>query len=454
MDTHKKVKFRQVLSIFSLIFLPLLLLAIILGYYSYQTESVLYEEHTRSNEVQFLTQVKRQAFHDFNMIFSDLTSLVSNHTITPSLDSNSTALVNLEKDMLSFSKSKHVYDQIRLIDLDGQELVRINNRNAHPEIVPKSELQNKDDRYYFNKILNLGEGDIYISPLDLNIENGQIEEPFKPVIRFGSVAFDKQGQKRGILLFNFLAEHLLNELKTFGRELSQGQFMFLNIEGFWLGSHDPAQEWGFMFDEGITFGQKFQEAWPRIQQGERGQFETDEGLFTFVTIRPLYEYEESDIQSLLYIQTISSSNVFPHDYSWKAVTLIPRDKLYAANRKLFKEISALLVFLLLPMALVCWWAAYSLVKRKLIEIDLNTSKERLQLALDGSRDGLWDWDLVTNEVYLSPRWKEMLGYEDHEIQNHSDEWGKRVHPEDLTLAKDTIQAYIEGKTPSLEFLHR
>jgi len=75
-------------------------------------------------------------------------------------------------------------------------------------------------------------------------------------------------------------------------------------------------------------------------------------------------------------------------------------------------------------------------------------KERFELALDGANDGLWDWNLLTNEVYFSPRWKSMLGYEIDEIKNGLDEWSSRVHPDDLQRALDTVKNYIEGVTDS------
>lgn len=69
--------------------------------------------------------------------------------------------------------------------------------------------------------------------------------------------------------------------------------------------------------------------------------------------------------------------------------------------------------------------------RKTAEDALRTSQDRWQFALEGARDGVWEYNLATNEVFYSRQWKAMLGYEDHEIGNTIDEWLKRLHPEDL-----------------------
>ena len=85
--------------------------------------------------------------------------------------------------------------------------------------------------------------------------------------------------------------------------------------------------------------------------------------------------------------------------------------------------------------------------------DLIKLKERFELALDGANDGLWDWDLLTNLVFFSPRWKSMLGYEIDEIKNDLDEWSKRVHPDDLQRALDSVKKHIDGDIDkySIEF---
>ena len=82
------------------------------------------------------------------------------------------------------------------------------------------------------------------------------------------------------------------------------------------------------------------------------------------------------------------------------------------------------------------------------------STERLLLAVQETNDGLWDWNLVTNEVYLSPRWKEMLGFTPAEIPNSFDGWRERVHPEDLPAVLATLQHHLDGHTPFYQVEYR
>lgn len=85
---------------------------------------------------------------------------------------------------------------------------------------------------------------------------------------------------------------------------------------------------------------------------------------------------------------------------------------------------------------------------------LQRSEERWQLALRGSNDGVWDWDIRTNEAYFSPRWKSMLGYEDQDISDQLEEWKKRVHPDDLAWVSQAIQDHFAQKTPFYRAEHR
>ncbi|AVH66119.1 GAF domain-containing protein [Nostoc sp. 'Peltigera membranacea cyanobiont' N6] len=78
---------------------------------------------------------------------------------------------------------------------------------------------------------------------------------------------------------------------------------------------------------------------------------------------------------------------------------------------------------------------------------LRESEERWQLALHGNNDGIWDWNLKTNEVFFSTQWKEMLGYKDDEVSNGWDEWIKRIHPDERDLVLQAFQDHFAKKTP-------
>ena len=79
---------------------------------------------------------------------------------------------------------------------------------------------------------------------------------------------------------------------------------------------------------------------------------------------------------------------------------------------------------------------------KLMEKTLQQSGERFQLAIAGSNNGIWDWDVVTDKVYFSPQFKKMLGYEEHEIGDAFSEWSQRLHPKDKEPILELLQAHL------------
>lgn len=97
---------------------------------------------------------------------------------------------------------------------------------------------------------------------------------------------------------------------------------------------------------------------------------------------------------------------------------------------------------------------YSLRKKIELGIKACLEHERIELALLGSNDGLWDWNLSDNTIYFSPRWKEMLGYSDDELSNEFLTWQEHVHPDDLEKAVLDIEKNIAGKTDYYENIHR
>jgi len=98
--------------------------------------------------------------------------------------------------------------------------------------------------------------------------------------------------------------------------------------------------------------------------------------------------------------------------------------------------------------------ATDITEQKQAEQTLYDNQERFELAVQGSRHGLWDWNLLTNEIYLSPRWKNILGYQDYEIANQLEEWCRFVHPDDYPKMWSAIEAYLDQQIPYYESIYR
>jgi PAS domain S-box-containing protein len=95
-----------------------------------------------------------------------------------------------------------------------------------------------------------------------------------------------------------------------------------------------------------------------------------------------------------------------------------------------------------------------IAERERIEQALRISEDRYERAINAADVGVWDWDIETNTIYLSPNLKAMLGYQDDEIRNHMDDWGTYVYPDDCELVMSAATAHLNGKTPIYEVEHR
>jgi len=99
-------------------------------------------------------------------------------------------------------------------------------------------------------------------------------------------------------------------------------------------------------------------------------------------------------------------------------------------------------------------AVVDITELKRSESALRESEERWKFALEGSEEGVWDWNIKTGETHYSRRWKEMLGYQDSEISNEFEEWSSRVFPEDLPKVLQAKRDYFDGKTMHFSNEHR
>lgn len=192
----------------------------------------------------------------------------------------------LKSQWLSFSDRIKIFDQIRFIDVNGDERIRINYSDEGAYLVADSALQNKKDRYYFTYTISLSEHEIFVSKMDLNTENGQIEQPVKPTIRLSTPCYSKSGTLLGIIVINYFADDVLSELSATAQS-NYGQAFMLNSEGYWIiNSESPEKEWAFMYpgQEDVTFASAFPVAWNALKAESSDHIVTDNGVFVFSNV--------------------------------------------------------------------------------------------------------------------------------------------------------------------------
>ncbi len=324
---------------FLLIFLPLITLLVAIGVSHYYAEMRLARVSLESNEIQNVALAQKGITSEMRAVISDLTFLAKLNELWGLLDdpNNDSARQNLSQEFLYFSEKKGIYDQIRFLSADGMEIIRINYNQGQPHIVEQSQLQNKSDRYYFKEAMAQDIGGVYMSPFDLNVEDGQVENPFRPVIRFATPLFNSQGEKRGVLMFNFRGERLLQSFHLAAPNIDD-HLNLINAKGYWLSGPRPEDEWGFFMGRKRSFSETFPAAWQRILNENSGSFVTKEGLFTFTTIYPMVSvmefYANAGMGSISSIFEGYQDNE-PH--FWKTVSHVPTPILNATSQSFFRQ---------------------------------------------------------------------------------------------------------------------
>lgn len=171
------------------------------------------------------------------------------------------ATTRLERDYAALaSLYPHIY-QIRLLTADGQEWIRVDRKSQGVYVVPRHELQAKGDRYYFRDAMDVRLGQIYVSPLDLNVEFGKIEKPERPVIRVATPVAGPNGSKAGVLIINLHADILLEQIQQMANA-RQGTAYLLDNQGHYVSrsagggsnafSMEPVENLGNIFPASIT----------------------------------------------------------------------------------------------------------------------------------------------------------------------------------------------------------
>jgi len=349
---------------FFFIFLPFILLFAIVAfihyYNTYRSERLTIE----TGELMNVGLARSALNKDLTAVNTDL-RFIASYIETDGFDNQGRIRQNEVTRLLkTFISQKKLYDQIRLIDLDGQEQVRINYRDGNASIVAAESLQNKASRYYFRETIILNSGEVYISPLDLNIEQGKVERPFKPVIRFAIPIFSETLEKRGILVFNYLGQRMLANFRRAAANIAD-HIHLLNSDGYWLHAPNDKDAWGFMLHHNSHFGNKFKQEWQEINKRTANQFRTEKGLFTFESVTPLSVV----IQPLQSSDTLTHFKVPKEAERWYIVANVSPENDVPTPWVFFKKNAAVYLLLFFIVIFGSWLLALTRLKHRMAVLE-------------------------------------------------------------------------------------
>ncbi|MGD1816628.1 MAG: bifunctional diguanylate cyclase/phosphodiesterase [Pleomorphochaeta sp.] len=295
--------------------------------------------------------------------------------------------------------NKGNFDQIRMLDIDGNEIIRVNNTKSGIQIVEPENLQNKSEKDYFKIPATLDNNQFFISKMDLNVENHEIEVPYKPIIRVVTPVFNDKKERQGSLVINYLGQDILNVLsENFSdTEYDFISFNLVNNDGYYLYNEDFDKTFSFMFETKPQYNIKDElpEFWEKIKKGDNSYYIQNDKIYTYKEINPSENSKFTKIQEDLWY--------IINSFDLNSITVFE-------NRVIFNLSLIELSILLISMAFIVLLIAIVHFR--------NQDKERLALTskiAENTNDAIIITDSQTNIIFANKTFQQVTGYSLDEV---------------------------------------
>ncbi|TQI71326.1 signal transduction histidine kinase [Gramella sp. Hel_I_59] len=272
-----------------------------------------------------------------------------------------------EEKLGNFMVGTNQFSQFRLIDIDGNEVFRIDRTDDG--IQTRKDLQNKSKNGYFQKTIALDSGALYVSPLNLNNEFGKVEKPYKPVIRGSAPLFSGNGHRLGIVVINYDAKELL---KSLNQELTSNFYVIDNEANYLSNSLDRSREFEKFItpDKAVGFDIDHPETWNLLKTNQK-VINDDEGFW----VAERLDFEEAT----------SNLNLVKDGYahietenSWFLISKISNATVFAAAKNFYIS----LLFINFIFLLIILYVSNRETKNELIKLqylqELKEKKNKLE----------------------------------------------------------------------------
>ncbi|MDX1696927.1 MAG: PAS domain S-box protein, partial [Thiohalobacterales bacterium] len=360
-----------------------------------------------------------------------LRSLVAETVTRTALDTQDPAQLRLlEGSFLTLSQRNPLYQQVRWIDESGMERVRITRDNGEPHIVAVGELQNKRDRYYFEKANRLLPGELYISRIDLNEERGEVEMPPRPVLRIATPVANSQRERRGIIIINIEMRYMFEFVRGMRQKDLDVQYLLINQQGILLNvdvvnALAPDGE-----KEGIDFAVSHPDVWEQVDLNDEGSLESTDGLWSWRKLSPVERFKRLNRQFPEHL--VAFDQMIADDFSVMLMAHRPVGTLEAVRQenRMLVFLGVFMVLSVYGLTLFFYLSGQARMRRAEVEAAyaqerasnlerLKELEQRFHLLVEASSIGQLVVDADGRIEISNPAAEQMLGYEKGELEGVS-----------------------------------
>ncbi|GJM13503.1 MAG: hypothetical protein DHS20C12_19060 [Pseudohongiella sp.] len=314
--------------IFLQFFAPALLLSVISfgGFFYFEYEERLAEIATEESTL--VNSLGQSLLNEIAIVQADMSTFPRAQLLFDYMDGNEAFLGPIVNRFTDLTTIRTIYDEIRLIDTRGNEIARISYDRATGSAlsIPPDLLSNVSEDIYFQRGMQLADGELFLSDLSLNNVDGVLSEPD---MHFAAPLFDSEGNRFGVLAFTYSGTEFLSRFEATGLRPNHDTWL-LNRSGYWLSASDPADEWAFMYPDRLdrNLANRNPEVWLNLRVPSQNSFSLGGDLYSYVRVCGEANCEfESQLNDALSIQL---PTLFAES-EWIVVTRIPASQLGIVN---------------------------------------------------------------------------------------------------------------------------
>lgn len=401
-------RYTQVFPYFLRVFIPFsVLLILVIAIYSV-VEGWYAKKIIKGEQLQQVELSQQSLVSDISGVIHELKYLAE--AIKPFTESSGLLRRHdAEKIVRSFASHIQRYDQIRWLNEKGMEVLRVDYRGGSARVVPQNELQDKSSRYYFIDAIKLPPGSIYTSPLDLNVEHGEVEVPHRPMLRIAMPTTDASGVRNGVIILNYQAARMLEHFER-SKRVGLDKLYLLDANSFWLSASDDSPVWNFMFDKKENFMRHFPDIWHAISEGNEGSIESEKGIFTFLPVRDSV-FDISGESSLQNYVGEEYDALARQGVKWIILAYNSRDAIRGIYLKHAASYGLVLMAGLLMLGIFSW-------KRGRFILERNNLIDRLALhakVMETATNGVMITDAEPKVIAVNSAFSKVTGYSEEEV---------------------------------------